>query len=364
MGGVLDESERVHRRVHRVVLHRIDFTHQERHFGRVAHRRRRTHRRIRNPRDARGRRRGHHQNPVQAHRPLDRGVRARLDQVGAGLQRRRRPRTRGPAHAPAQLRAGARLHFGRKGLDAIGLRRRIEVRARVGQRPGHALRCMRRTRHLDAAHAARRAGDAAQATAHLTHDGERGRHPVAQHGAGLSGRCEDQIVGQRDRQVLTRRDGDHHRRPMRPGIRVRGRAGRGRAGHRRAATVAPHRHRRAVRQRRRRRGRRQIDRLLGQGRAGQGAGAQERERRAGQRVSRAARAGRAAAGETAQHRAQCPRRAQQGLEYVGSHRRSPEIPYFVSSITNSRESTSIIMNMPPGNTLLVVISRSLCECHM
>src|ERR1700686_4912128 len=35
-----------------------------------------------------------------------------------------------------------------------------------------------------------------------------------------------------------------------------------------------------------------------------------------------------------------------------------------SSIRNSRESTSIIINMPPGNTLLVVISRSLCECHM
>src|SRR5215831_12318359 len=31
---------------------------------------------------------------------------------------------------------------------------------------------------------------------------------------------------------------------------------------------------------------------------------------------------------------------------------------------NSRESTSIIISMPPGNMLLVVISRSLCECHM
>src|ERR1700746_535557 len=31
---------------------------------------------------------------------------------------------------------------------------------------------------------------------------------------------------------------------------------------------------------------------------------------------------------------------------------------------NSRESTSIIINMPPGKVLLVVISRSLCECHM
>src|SRR5882762_637713 len=35
-----------------------------------------------------------------------------------------------------------------------------------------------------------------------------------------------------------------------------------------------------------------------------------------------------------------------------------------SSITNSRESTSIIISIPPGKTLLVVISRSLCECHI
>src|SRR5437868_7682123 len=32
-----------------------------------------------------------------------------------------------------------------------------------------------------------------------------------------------------------------------------------------------------------------------------------------------------------------------------------------SSIGNSRESTSIIISMPPGKTLLVVISRSLCR---
>src|SRR6202008_2957606 len=35
-----------------------------------------------------------------------------------------------------------------------------------------------------------------------------------------------------------------------------------------------------------------------------------------------------------------------------------------SSIANSRESTSSIINMPPGKTLLVVISRSLWECHI
>src|SRR6266403_1929260 len=33
-------------------------------------------------------------------------------------------------------------------------------------------------------------------------------------------------------------------------------------------------------------------------------------------------------------------------------------------MTNSRESTIIIISIPPGNTLLVVISRSLCECHI
>src|ERR1700750_1961868 len=33
-------------------------------------------------------------------------------------------------------------------------------------------------------------------------------------------------------------------------------------------------------------------------------------------------------------------------------------------MTNSRESTSIIIIIPPGKMLFVVISRSLCECHM
>src|SRR5580692_252890 len=44
--------------------------------------------------------------------------------------------------------------------------------------------------------------------------------------------------------------------------------------------------------------------------------------------------------------------------------RSATEPHWLSSIGNSRESTSIIISMPPGNTLFVVISRSLCECHM
>src|SRR5947207_13117298 len=47
---------------------------------------------------------------------------------------------------------------------------------------------------------------------------------------------------------------------------------------------------------------------------------------------------------------------------MDSHSHSPH--YFDSSITNSRESTSIIIIIPPGNALLVVISRSLWECHI
>src|SRR5579863_4937937 len=45
-------------------------------------------------------------------------------------------------------------------------------------------------------------------------------------------------------------------------------------------------------------------------------------------------------------------------------RQTPGLPYSDSSIGNSRESTSNIISMPPGKTLLVVISRSLCECHI
>ena len=52
-----------------------------------------------------------------------------------------------------------------------------------------------------------------------------------------------------------------------------------------------------------------------------------------------------------------------GFGVVDFHVRSPA-SYRDSSMTNSRESTSIIISMPPGNMLFVVISRSLCECHM
>src|SRR5579859_495255 len=40
------------------------------------------------------------------------------------------------------------------------------------------------------------------------------------------------------------------------------------------------------------------------------------------------------------------------------------LAYLDSSMTNSRESMSIIIIIPPGNALLVVISRSLWECHI
>src|SRR5215475_2972637 len=50
------------------------------------------------------------------------------------------------------------------------------------------------------------------------------------------------------------------------------------------------------------------------------------------------------------------------FQSVELHRLSPH--HFDSSMGNSRESTSIIIIIPPGKILLVVISRSLCECHM
>src|SRR5271165_1256576 len=53
-----------------------------------------------------------------------------------------------------------------------------------------------------------------------------------------------------------------------------------------------------------------------------------------------------------------------GAQTDGFSSRQTACPYCDSSITNSRESTSSIINMPPGKTLFVVISRSLCECHM
>src|SRR5215469_18917116 len=53
-----------------------------------------------------------------------------------------------------------------------------------------------------------------------------------------------------------------------------------------------------------------------------------------------------------------------GRNLTGFQGRHTARPYCDSSIRNSRESTSIIISMPPGKTLLVVISRSLCECHI
>src|SRR5271169_887817 len=52
------------------------------------------------------------------------------------------------------------------------------------------------------------------------------------------------------------------------------------------------------------------------------------------------------------------------LKLTAFEGRQTACPYCDSSIANSRVSTSSIINMPPGKTLFVVISRSLCECHM
>src|SRR3974390_656904 len=52
------------------------------------------------------------------------------------------------------------------------------------------------------------------------------------------------------------------------------------------------------------------------------------------------------------------------LKLIGLAGRHRARRYSDSSMTNSRESTSIIISIPPGKTLFVVISRPLCECHM
>src|ERR1700741_4316468 len=63
-------------------------------------------------------------------------------------------------------------------------------------------------------------------------------------------------------------------------------------------------------------------------------------------------------------RTAAPRIAALRIAFILFTRISVLLAQFDSSITNSRESTSIIIIIPPGKMLLVVISRSLCECHI
>jgi len=59
---------------------------------------------------------------------------------------------------------------------------------------------------------------------------------------------------------------------------------------------------------------------------------------------------------------------QQRLGEFVTHELSPDLfhwrPHFVSSMDADGGSMMSIIIKPPGNTLFVVISRSLCECHM
>ncbi len=72
----------IHRGVDRVVLHRVDFTQSAAEHPRCRSRR---DKQCRQP-PARCRRGGDHQDAVQAHGALNRRVRPRLDQIGAGTQ--------------------------------------------------------------------------------------------------------------------------------------------------------------------------------------------------------------------------------------------------------------------------------------
>src|SRR5258708_4381232 len=142
-----------------------------------------------------------------------------------------------------------------------------------------------------------------------------------------------------DRQRTARRGGDHHGRPVREDIDIRtgdgvGRGASRRSDSRRAAGVTPHGYGLPVWQQRARALRSETDLLC---------------------------EGRTSAQEEKGTREPCV--GQDRFECLGSHCVSPH-PYFESSIGNARGSTNIIIIIPPGKILFVVISRSLCECHM
>ncbi len=215
--GGLAETGSQDRRVRRRVLHRVDFAQQQGHIGVVQDRcyadgvgdawfkGRDGGRRGRN-RSCR-----HHQHAVQAHRPLDRRIGARLNQIGAGPQRR-----------PSVGLRPAGSGFGHERSGTQALRRRCE-RLRADDRPGGAgLRRMGpRHRFPD------RSAEAA--AGQLPHD----------HQGGIDRR---QGVFQGDAQGAARGDPDQRWLPGgaagQLGQAVRGRAG-GAAD--RAAGPAPHR---------------------------------------------------------------------------------------------------------------------------
>ena len=288
----LVESRGVDRGVDRGVLHRVDLAQQQRNLGVVGHcRDRGAHSGISGARSGAGGSRGagcagDHHHSVKTHGALDRGMRAGLDQVRAGLQRR----PSDAADSPAQGGRGARArghcrHLGGERLHAWPLRwGRTNARQRLtwripGDGPSERLGVgVVRTRHG----VRRRPETAAQ----LTHDHERGRHGIRS----AAHRRKRKIVREVDGQVLPRRHCNHDRGPAgrcrrrrRWRIRIQLGAGRRRASDLgRIAGVAPHRHHRAIRQRQAGWPRGQVDLLLGGGRA---AGQQEngsRQSRSGQ----------------------------------------------------------------------------------
>jgi len=229
----LAESRRPDRGLDRRVLDRIDFAQQQRNVGVVGHRRGGPDGRIRRRRRCGGRI-GHHQDPIQAHRALDRRVCAGLDQVGAGFQRW----PASAANSPAQGGRRAHRHFGGERLHASALnRRRPDASQRCARRiprdrPGQWLR-------VAVIRARGRSRRRPESAAQLAHDHQR-RGDVAP--------GERKAVRQGDRQILPRGDRDHDRRPLASRCRrgIQRSAGRGRGG--RCAGVTPHRHGRAIRQ--------------------------------------------------------------------------------------------------------------------
>ena len=247
----LAEARSVDRRVHRVVLDRIDFTQKQRHFRIVAHCGSRAGCSISCPRHGSYRGGGDHQDSVQAHGTLDRGVRAGLNQVRAR-----------PKSCPSQCRRHAKRHFGGERLHARPLRgwctyaSHGRTRRVTGDGPSKWL-------GVGVVWSRRESTRRSETAAQLTNNHER---------SGYTSPRKRETVRETDRQPLPRGNRDHdggprgwhpsHRRHRRW---VQWTAGRRSASRGSAAEVAPHRHRSAVRERCARRRGSQIDHLLAEG---------------------------------------------------------------------------------------------------
>ncbi len=235
----LRECFGANRRCDRTVLHRVDFAEQQRQVGVIGQCARRA-RVGAAGRSADDRSARHDQHAVQAHRPLDRGVRAGLDQVRACPQVAPGQRHRVPCgNLGTERLHPIRLHRGQErrvaGRGRIAARNRARIGS-AGSGPGCAERLVHRTGRGRAA--------AAQTAAHLSDDHERGRHRIAV--------GEHQLVRQVDRQAAARRDRDDRRDPSAGGGRKAGARGQSTAGAGAGvvAEQAPHGHRLPVGQRR------------------------------------------------------------------------------------------------------------------